>query len=322
MFKRTLVWALCGAFALSPTLASAQSPIRAFPPGTFQNRAALDAAPTASYQGPGDIVSGALIWGSCARVYNTSLASTSTSLCDLVDITTGAAIGTLRGSTTGFVDLSAYFAGTVTPATACVGGCRVSKVYDQIGGTSGWIQATNALRPVLTFSALSGLPGWTCTAAAISLMATSSTFTQASPYTWVVVGERTANFTTEQALIGWSSSPNGGIRFTTSANTVTVDSVGATGGPTLGSVADSSFHAIQGVINSTTTGVLAVDGTEQTGTTGTTGSSASPSRICRSAPGGSLDGKMMEAGLWPSAISSGDRTSLNSNMHGTSGYNF
>jgi hypothetical protein len=49
---------------LSPALAQSQSsPIAPFPPGVFQNRAAIDApVATNSYVGPGDVLLGASSW--------------------------------------------------------------------------------------------------------------------------------------------------------------------------------------------------------------------------------------------------------------------
>lgn len=281
---------------------------------------------TSAYQGPGDIVSGALIWGSCARVYNASLASTSTSLCDLVDTTTGAtAVCTLRGSGNGFVDLTnAYCTGSLTPAAACAaasgGACRVSKVYDQIGGTSGWVNATNSQRPVLTFSALNSLPGLTGTAAANTSLTTSATFTQAQPITLATVCVRTANFTTIQAAMGASGGLNALFGFSSAADTARLTSDGASVA-TKGSITDSSFHAMQGVLNGASS-VIAIDGSETTGNAATSGWSANTSRIMRFAGGNSLDGSCMEFGMWPSGFSAGNRTSMNSNMHGSSGYNF
>jgi hypothetical protein len=283
-------------------------------------------SPAAPFKGPGDIVSGALIWGSCARVYKASLALTSTLLCDLVSSAAPTVVlCTLRGSTSGFVDLSAYCAGALTPAATCaaaVGGiCNVSKVYDQIGGTSGWVNTTAASQPKLTFSALSSLPGWTCTSAANSLLATTTTFTQAQPYTFVAVGERTTNTTVLQAMMGFTTSPNALLGFAAAAATAIVTS--STGSNlTQASVPDSAFHAMQGVANGTTLSVLAVDGVETTGNASTLSPSGVAMRVCRYSSGGSLDGPMMEAGFWPSAVSSGNRTLLNLNMHGTSGYNF
>ena len=278
-----------------------------------------------SYQGPGDIVSGALAWGSCARVYNASLASTSTSLCDLVDSVSGAAVGTLRGSAAGTVDLSAYFSGSVTPAAACAaaggGACRVSKVYDQIGGTAGWTNATNGQRPILTFSAQNGLPGMTGTAAGNTNLTTVATFTRAQPWTQVMVAKRTANFTTSQSLMGSSGAFNHCTSFTSSANTAGFSSDGVST-ITQGSVTDSNFHAIQVVADTSPNSVLAVDGTETTGNAGTGAFSSNTSRIMRCSGGLSMDGVFLEGGLWPAGFNGTQRTNMNSNLHGASGYNF
>lgn len=279
----------------------------------------------ASYQGPGDIVSGALIWGSCARVYNASLASTATSLCDLVDTTTGAvAICTLRGSSTGFVDLAgSYCTGSTTPAVACAaaagGACRVSKVYDQIGGTSGYVQATNAQRPVLTFSVLNSLPCATGTGAANTNLTSSSTFTQ-TQWTWTSVAKRTSS--AQAGVIGASGGFNGYLGFTAVADTAGLTSNNVTF-VTLGSVTDSAFHALQGVMDpGGAGGTLAVDGVEASGAVGIATMSVNTSRVMRLAAGASLPGDWCEGGLWPSLFNGTQRTNMNSNIHGTSGYNF
>jgi hypothetical protein len=322
---RKIIAALSVAFLLCLAVAAqAQMNLLTGAGGKFK------ATVAATYQGPGDIVSGALIWGSCARVYNVSLASTSTSLCDLVDTSTGAtAVCTLRGSSTGFVDLAnAYCTGSLTPAAACAaasgGACRVSKVYDQIGGTSGWTNATNSQRPALTFSAINGLPGMTGTAAANTNLTTSSTFTQSVPYSWAVVAERTANVTTKQAVIGSSGALNVSMGFAASANTVYVDGSGSSAVNNGSSIADSAFHALQGVVNGASS-VIAADGNETTGNAGNTAFSANTSRIMRFAGGSSMDGVWMEGGMWPGAFTSGGGGqigNLNSNAHGANGYNF
>ena len=282
----------------------------------------------ATYQGPGDIVSGALIWGSCARVYNVSLASTSTSLCDLVDTSAGStAVCTLRGSSTGFVDLAnSYCTGSLTPAAACSaaagGACRVSKVYDQIGGTAGWTNATNGQRPILTFSAQNGLPGLTGTAAGNTNLTTVGTFTRAQPWTFVAAAKRTANFTTAQALMGSSGAFNDCMRFTTSASTAGFTSDGVTS-LTLGSVTDSNFHAVQGIADTSPNAVLSVDGTDSTGNAGSGAFSGNTSRIMRCSGGESIDGVWLEGGLWPSGFDGTQRTNMNANIHSSStGYNF
>lgn len=162
-----------------------------------------------TYSGPGDVISGATMFWSCSRVYNLAAASTSTNLCDLVAVTGGAAVCTLRGSSAGTVDLSAYCSGS-TPSAACAaasgGSCKVTKFYDQTGNGHVCTQATLANMPAIVFSSQNGLPGVTftrsssqdCQAAAISLTA---------PYTVSWVGQRSSatdgSFT---GMFGWNAS--------------------------------------------------------------------------------------------------------------------
>lgn len=303
--------ALCGC-------AAAQSPIGSFPPGMFQNRAAIDAAPAASYQGLGDALSGWTHYESCGFVYDVAHASTSTLLCDLVDSVSGAAVGTLRGTTAGTVDLTAYFTGSVTPAAACAaaggGACRVSATYNQVTGASFQTNATNSQRPILTFSAQNGLPGMTGTAAANTNLTSAASVTQAQPWHMLGVAKRTTNFTTQQALQGSSGALNSCLSFTSSANTAGFTADGAAT-ITLGSVTDGNFHALQGVADTSPNAVLAVDGTETTGNVGTSAFSSNTSRIMRCSGGVSIDGVLLEAGFRAGAPTGGQRTAVNSNVH-------
>lgn len=281
--------------------------------------------PVIPYQGPGDVVSGALAWGSCARVYSLALASTSTSMCDLIAITGGAAVCTLRGSSTGFVDLAASYCAGTTPAAACAaasgGSCKVGKIYDQIGGTSGWIPANLGQSPVLTFSAANGLPGMTGTGANNTGATTSTLFTQALPITWVSVAARTANFTTASYLGFASGGYNGLMGFDTSANKVTF-SGSASLFLTLTGITDGALHAFQAVQASGSGCVFNVDGTETSGDCTAQALSSNTSRLMRASGGASLNGYMMEYGFWPFGFNNTQRTNMNSNIHGINGYNF
>jgi hypothetical protein len=281
------------------------------------------AAPT--YTGPGDLAlsaGNATTWGSCARVYKVALAVTSTSLCDLVAVTGGAAVGTLRASATGFVDLSAYFAGSLTPAAACAaasgGACKVTKIYNQITpGTLDFTQATLSNMPTLTFSAINGLPGMAFTNAASSVIQTATT-TQAPPYSVSAVWKRT----TAGNLVGACGGNNGGyVGNPTTANEATFQapSNNVTTGAT---ISDNAYHAVQGVsVAGANNSFVTPDGADTAGTTSGTISAASI-RFGRASGSASLDGTIMECGLWAAAFTSGDRTSINSNQHGTNGYNF
>src|ERR1700688_359277 len=106
-------------------------------------------------------------------------------MCDLVQGSSGAspgtAVGTLRATTAGTVDLSAYFAGSVTPAAACAaitGGCVVSNQYDQSGSSHPLAVAVVADMPALVFSGLNGLPVMNFPGGT-KVLASSGTITQA-----------------------------------------------------------------------------------------------------------------------------------------------
>lgn len=278
-----------------------------------------------SFQGPGDVVSGATAWGSCARVYNASLASTATSLCDLVDSAAPTVtICTLRGTSTGFVDLTAYCPGSVTPAAKCAAAtgaiCNVQKVYDQTGTGNHWTNVTSASQPRLTFSALNGLPGLTFAQASASTINTAAvTFNQ--PFSFSGVYKRTSTTNGENVLAGQGSSVGFGP-----GGSANVAGVQAPSELTVAAT-DNTFHAVEAVANGVSSAIVA-DGTAATGTTGGPSNiTAVPLRLGRSTGGFTLDGTIMEAGIWPTlamTTGGGSQTDLlNTNQHSAAnGYNF
>lgn len=291
----------------------------------WQSRLQVSVGAPSAYQGPGDIVGSATAWGSCARVYTAAQASTATSLCDLVDSAAPTTvICTLRGSSTGFVDLTGtYCTGSVTPATKCAAAtgavCNISKVYDQAGATGGWLQATAASQPTLTFSAINSLPGMTFVAVSNHSLATAGSVTLSQPFSVMGVYKRTSG-TSVMTIVGATSNAlvlGNGVGANT---TILADpSNTSVSGPTS---PDNAFHAYSGAIN-TAGGALTinVDGSEAAGTAGS-GGITTALRIGRGNANFTPNGIIMEAGFWPVAFTSGNRTSLNSNMHGSSGYNF
>lgn len=316
---------------LAGLLLCAQTPmVPGFPPGTFQNRAALDAAPAATYQGPGDIVSGALVFYSCSRVYNAAAASTSTSMCDLVAVTGGAAVGTIRGSTSGFADQTAYFAGSLTPAAACAaasgGSCKISKMYNQVSpGTLDVTQATLSSMPGILFSSTPAgtLPAVDCTGGTNALLATSSNPSISQPWTAVAVAKRPLS-SSLQGLIG---SASGIVNFLGGGNVNNTLAINA-GTTVTAASTDGSWHSMAGVLNGASS-VLTVDATDNTGlNAGTTAWGANALRVCRNGSGGaSWAGQIAETGIWSGTgftTGGGGQTQLmQDNQHGAAnGYNF
>lgn len=279
-----------------------------------------------TFTGPGDVVSGALVWGSCARVYQASLASTSTSLCDLVAITGGAVVCTLRGSSTGFVDLSASYCAGTTPSAACAaasgGSCKVTKVYDQTTNGHHFTQGTLANMPGLAFSSLNGLPGMTFTSAASSFMNTAS-FSSAAPVSATFVAQRSANPTTRQDLM-----TDGGFGFYL-AYDAAATAMYANNGSAISSnlstpaPSENAFHALQYIMNGASSWLYADGVTGATQNVG--GNNGFNTGLYLSSQGGFityLDGTIMEAGVWATSFSAGNSSGINSNQHGASGYNF
>lgn len=257
---------------LAGLLLCGQTPmVPGFPPGTFQNRAAIDATGGgSSYTGPGDAQT-FLVWGSVARVYNNAAASTSTSLADLVDSAAPTTvICTLRGTTAGTVDLvGTYCTGSVTPATKCAaatgGVCNVNKIYDGTGNTSGWTQTTGSKQPVLTFSAINGLPAMTFTSGNATIMGNATGVTQAQPYTVLGVAKRTANFTTVQEVVA-STGNDVEFQFDSAVDSARVYAGVGVGYTAL--VTDNAFHVLQGTGNGVS-GTMNADGlTQQVGNSG------------------------------------------------------
>jgi Putative Ig domain len=276
------------------------------------------------YSGPGDVVASAVVWGSCARVYDAALASTSTSLCDLVDSSAPTVvICTLRGTSSGFVDLAgSYCTGGVTPATKCAaatgGVCNISKIYDQSGNSNHWTEATAANQATLAFSSLNGLPGIKCAA---SCVYATPNITQAQPFTLSYVSERTAAFTTLSDVFSIS----GGSIIVGYQNLANTAIINAGGGPLTATASDSAFHAFQSIPNGNgTSSTIVVDGSATAGAAGTTGLSATALRLMTAnGAGASLTGIAMEAGLWSGAFNSTQYGNMNSNQHSaTNGYNF
>jgi len=275
-------------------------------------------AVASTYQGPGDVVSGASIWGSCARAYNAAYANGTNSLCDLVDSAAPSTpICTLRVLTTGFVDLSAYCSGSVTPAAKCAaatgGVCQVSKVYDQSGNANHFIEATGADQPTLTFNAAStGLPAITCSGSP-RILASTSTFTQAQPFTFAAVSDRTAVSGTTQYMGAFANS----LGHTSVANTGQINA----GSNITFSQNDNALNGVIATFNGAS-GAYNINGSDVTSQNFGAGTlSGNSIRWCTGNNSTFLNaGLIFEEGMWIT-ITPANRGSLYTNWHGANGYN-
>lgn len=277
-------------------------------------------APVAtSYVGPGDVVSGASAWWSCARAYNAAYANGSNSLCDLVAVTGGASVCTLRVATTGFADLAGTYCAGTDPAAACAaasgGSCKVSKAYDQTGNARDATQATLANMPAITFADLNSLPTLTFSSGS-STNLTAASFTATQPFSFSAVYIRTVN-----AAGGILATATAGVQLRGAgvANSTTLACTTAVAN----TANDSAWHAGNVVCNGTSSAAR-IDSTDNTGlSAGTTNISADTMRMGNSSGGVFLTGRIAEGGFWPSTgFDATQRSNVNTNQHGTNGYNF
>src|SRR6185437_9603693 len=80
------------------------------------------------FQGPGDIASGAVFYGSCTVAYTAAYASGGGNACQLIDTATHTTTYTMTFLSTGF----ANFAGAAA-SSACATACSVNIIYDESG---------------------------------------------------------------------------------------------------------------------------------------------------------------------------------------------
>jgi hypothetical protein len=171
------------------------------------------------YTGPGDIVSGATHWYGL-RAYNATYAAATGNIADLVAVTGGAAVCTLKAATDGTADMvGSYCAGTTVPlacAAASGGSCNVTKLYDQVG-TSHLTQATLAAMPAFVTGSVTGLasnrPAMQFSGAQSLGAASGGTTTQ--PLSFSSVAERIG--TANGGVIGGINGNDSELRFGPSA---------------------------------------------------------------------------------------------------------
>lgn len=275
----------------------------------------------ASYQGPGDSAvygtTSVQFWGSCARVFTAAQATTSTSLCDIVAVTGGAAVCTLRASSTGFVDQSAYCPGSLTPSAACAaasgGSCKVTKVYDQSGAGNHVVQATLSSMPALVFSSPNSgsLPSLNCNVG--FGLHSAATFSQAVPVTISAVQIR-ATGTSQGGSVGGSAS--GYVAAGLGADLAMLNS----GIFLTSTITNATWYSVNALWDTSPNSVININGSESSGNAGANNFSSTIS-LCRN-NFTNINGNLVEGGVWFASSNTTQRNALNTNQHGVNGYNF
>jgi hypothetical protein len=298
---RKLTFLIALASIIFVNLSTGSSPTRA---GCFINGGILCPSTSAGggFSGPVDAVGSAKeVWA--FRCASAALATGTTKVANIIRASDSTA--------TDIVCLTSGAFDTATASTFCASTtCKVAILYGQLGFAN-MTQATSANQPALTFNALGTK---TCmTFAGSQFLSSGTTSTQAQPWTVSVVAERTGAFTSFDTIFESATNDAGAI-FSNAANTAAVF-----GGTVLNATAsDSAFHAMQFVANGASSSVY-VDGTT---TNGNAGASAFSGTLRMGTGITNLTGAICEVDLYYLGFTSGQAGAMNSNQHGTNGYNF
>lgn len=256
---------------------------------------------TATYSGPGDVVSGAIEWVGL-RAYTAAIAAAGTQkivnvrntgsseTCDVLVASNG-------GLATTVSNCSGASSGTAL-STFC-GGCAITKLYDQTLNSGDVAQGTAANQP--TFNNSGALPFLSNSSSTLltnnSLVAGSN-----QPWTLSAVGERTN--TAQSWFAARSSSWAAG--FGSGANLAGLFAGSAV---VTASASDNALHAFQYIANGASS-VINVDNTNST---------VSPGGNALGTPfavgndqlnGGGMTGEIMEVGVWSGSFSTTQRTNM------------
>lgn len=258
-----------------------------------------------AYTGPGDIVSGASVFYGL-RGYTAAYASPGTN--NAIRLTDGSATQDIVILPSGDLDVA-------TASTFLSGhtGVYIDRLYDQTGGGALLINNGNtAITNSLVLNFINGHPAIKCIHSANGSFTTSSTSPAvAQPFTISTVVQRQGSFSSNNLVLSSASSPY--MNLNIAASQTMQLSPGTTA--LTATITDSVTHIVQAVYNNTSS-VLNIDNTEVTGGAGTVGITANTLWVGNDAfNDGSLDGYILEIGIWPSAFTSGNRSSMYSNQN-------
>ncbi len=263
-------------------------------------------APT--FQGPGDVVSGAIMWWGL-RSYNLARAGNpAISLCDhtganCADVSTDVVTGNLNSPGTRGAD-------NCNVLTTCI----VAAVYDQSGSNSctGVAPCTfnSGTQPTFKLNCSgSGKPCLQCSGSQFLRSTLTPTGAGAQPFTNVAFVTRTGAFTTTGS---WFGNDGDAIRIGFNNATNTVISFAALNGPTA-TASDNSQHSIQAFVSGASS-FFTIDGVDgSTGNTGTNALGTSVLRLCIDGNGNFMTGNFFEQGIWAATFTGTQRTNISNN---------
>ena len=260
-----------------------------------------------SYTGPGDVVNSAFAWWGL-RGYNAAFSGNAVRLCTPSDAACEDEVisgGNLVLGTVG---------STCNNSTVV---CTIKTLYDQSGanscaGACDGTQATITSRAVFTTGCLGALPCMTLTSAGKGYVTGSASLAQ--PYTITAAVKRTGNFTAYNTILA-NNLGTSGLYFLSTGN---ADAL-INNTDHLFTASNSNWHALQMVANSTTSSGT-TDGSTTAISAATTAFISAASMLLLNDGSDPMVGTVVEIGIWGNAFSSGQLSSVNSNIHGYWGF--
>jgi hypothetical protein len=251
--------------------------------------------PSATYTGPGDIVSGAYAWWGL-RAYS---AATIGDDCIELRRDSDNALQTFVTLSDGSLDVASIstFKGAAN--------LFVRTLHDQTGNGRHHIQATNGDQPEFFLAGLGSLPV-IGSPGGDNFMATSGTHTIAQPFTVSAV----AFFDTIAGLYCFYGSGSGNTKAGRRGNAAIIDA----GTEGTAPAHSAGWHAVQDIFDNASSDIV-FDGVSNTVTSGAISPSASTLYFMVNAPSESVWlERIVEQGIWASAFAAGKKTEMDTNQ--------
>lgn len=320
LFRRcigiVIAW-LAFAFLTLTNPATGQSPIPAFPPGMFQNRSALNAAGGGGgFTGVGDVVSG---WKFYAGLRAFSAADRGNRLVNACNSTGGVDVGC--------ADLSSdVTTGDLVPATVsgitCPGAnCTAKILYDRSGALNCGGSACDVTSPNVSERA-SLVASCIGSKACLQWTATGQTEGPHSALTFTAIPQPFTfsfifNLTSSAASADIMACPVGGVFATTDTGPNFNNFAGSTA---TAAISTATSYSNQSVFNGASSDIV-INGTSNVVNPGTSGCATNDSiRIGWDSFNHTGTAKSGEYAILPSAMTSGQKTSVTSNQRAYWGF--
>jgi hypothetical protein len=261
-----------------------------------------------SYTGPLDLSSGWAAWWGLRAASAATAGTKAANICNSGDANC-ADINTLSN---GNFDVTTA-QGAPLNCGGTGGTCTIKTLYDKSGNARDLTQATAANRPTLAFGCAGLGTGLPCMIfASGQVMLTANFFTLSQPLTLIDAANQTSNAAVNRIVIAGDIGTTVEVGYSSADNNVTCET-----GTTIQDISatDGSWFAAQCLANGTGSSIT-VNGTTTTFSGGTSGPSGQKLSMgtTNSLTTGTFVGKVAEGGISTTAFTSGNLSSMNSNI--------